>query len=267
MNDSGETSRLPNPQERTRIPPATPGPRRQRQGSLDDPTWLTESAYARPLSDASSRSRPPPRSRGRQLLRSVVLMFALMIPLSIVLVCAAVYREARGAEARPADAIVVMGAAQFNGKPSHVFKSRLDHAFDLFEQGYAPMIVLTGGGMPGDAFTEAETGVQYLIELGAPESSIHWENTGRDTWQSMRGVAVVLDGMDIDSLLIVSDGFHLLRSELMARELGFTAYGSAAPDSPIRPWSASEFSYVIRETGGILAFVPVLAGLGQVVLR
>jgi uncharacterized SAM-binding protein YcdF (DUF218 family) len=261
MNDSGDRSRLPDSSNQTRAASATPGPRQQRQGSLDDPTWLTESAYAHPLTDLSGGSRQLTHSRWRRLLKSVVLLFVIMIPLSIALVCAAVYWEARTADAQPADAIVVMGAAQLNGRPSHVFESRLDHAFDLYEQGLASTIVLTGGNMPGDAFTEAETGAQYLIDLGAPESAIRLENQGRDSWESMQGVAAVLDGMYVDSVLIVSDGYHLLRSELMARELGFTTYGSAAPDSPIRPWSANEFSYVIRETGGIFALVPTLIGL------
>ncbi len=153
-----------------------------------------------------------------------------------------------------------MGAAQYNGVPSEVFQARLDHAFDLYEQGYAPLIALTGGKMPGDAFTEAESGAQYLIERGVPASDLVWENEGRSTWQSMQGVTDVLDQRDVESVLIVTDGFHLMRSELMARKLGFTAYGSAAPESPIRPWSANEFSYAIRETGGILALIPTLFG-------
>lgn len=178
-----------------------------------------------------------------------------------MLVGAAVYWEARTASAQPSDAIVVLGAAQYNGRPSEVFEARLDHALDLYQDGYAPLIVLTGGKQPGDAYTEAETGEQYLLDRGVPASAIRWENEGRDTWQSMQGVADVLEGSGVGSLLIVSDGFHLFRSELMARELGFTAHGSAVPDSPIRPWSGTELSYAIRETGGILAFGPRMVGI------
>ena len=195
-------------------------------------------------------------------MRNVLFVLVLLIPLSILAVGSAVYWQARAAGPQPADAIVVMGAAQYNGRPSAVFRARLDHALTLYEDGYAPLIVMTGGKMPGDVYTEAETGAQYLIDRGVPADRIVWENESRDSWQNMQGVARVLDGTDVESLLIVSDGFHLLRSELMARELGFTAYGSAAPESPIRPWSASEFSYVIRETGGIFAFVPEMIGLG-----
>jgi uncharacterized SAM-binding protein YcdF (DUF218 family) len=190
----------------------------------------------------------------------VFFLAILLIPLTVLAVGGAVYREARNGEPREADAIVVMGAAQYNGRPSEVFRARLDHALALYEAGYAPRVILTGGKMPGDTYTEAETGAQYLVDRGVPASAVSWENEGRDSWQSMQGVANLLEGSDVESLLIVSDGFHLLRSEMMARELGFTAHGSAAPDSPIRPWTASEFSYVIRETGGIFALVPTILG-------
>ncbi len=194
-------------------------------------------------------------------MRRGFFLVVLLIPLSIMVVGAAVYWEARSGEPQRADAIVVLGAAQYNGRPSEVFQARLDHALALYQEGYAPMVVLTGGKQPGDAYTEAETGEQYLLDRGVPQSAIRWENEGRDTWQSLRGVGEVFDGTDVESLLIVSDGFHLLRSELMARELGFSASGSASTDSPIGPWTGAEFSYVIRETGGIIAFAPTMLGL------
>lgn len=183
-----------------------------------------------------------------------------LVPLSILAVMIAVYVEARSASPQPADAIVVMGAAQYNGNPTTVFAARLETAYQLWADGYAPLIVLTGGKMPGDAFTEAETGVQYMLDRGVPADALRWEDQGRDTWQSMEGVRDVLDGTDVDSLIIVSDGFHLLRSELMARALGFHASGVAAIDSPIQPWSGTEFSYVIRETGGIFVTLPKFLG-------
>jgi vancomycin permeability regulator SanA len=222
---------------------------------------LTESAYARPLTDASGRPRAAPRPWWRRWFKRLFLLVVFLIPVAIVAVSGAVYWEARNAVPHQADAIVVMGAAQYNGRPSEVFQARLDHALDLYRQGYAPLIVLTGGNMPGDAYTEAETGEQYLLDRGVPASAMLWENEGRSTWQSMQGVADVLEGTDVESLLIVTDGFHLLRSELMARDLGFTAYGSASTDSPIEPWSGNEFSYVIRETGGILALIPKFLGV------
>jgi uncharacterized SAM-binding protein YcdF (DUF218 family) len=177
-----------------------------------------------------------------------------------MLVITAVYIEARSATPQQADAIVVLGAAQYNGNPTAVFRARLDTALQLWNDGYAPVIVLTGGKMPGDVYTEAETGVQYLLDRGVPSSALLWENQGRDTWQSMQGVDEVLDGTGVDSLIIVSDGFHLLRTELMARSLGFSASGAASENSPIQPWSGTEFSYIIRETGGIFVNLPNLLG-------
>jgi uncharacterized SAM-binding protein YcdF (DUF218 family) len=223
---------------------------------------LTDSAYAQPITTASGEFRRPARSRRRKWFRRGVLGLIALVPLSILAVMIAVYVEARTAAPQQADAIVVMGAAQYNGNPTTVFAARLDTAYQLWSDGYAPLIVLTGGKMPGDAFTEAETGMQYLLDRGVPASALMAENAGRDTWQSMQGVETVLADRDVDSLLIVTDGFHLLRSELMARSLGFEASGVASEDSPIQPWSGLEFGYIVRETGGIFAIVPEMVGIG-----
>jgi uncharacterized SAM-binding protein YcdF (DUF218 family) len=219
---------------------------------------------SRPAADGPLRTISPPihqqpltrGSRAGTWLRRTVLAIAALIPLTLLLTMASVYWGAHNDQARKVDAIVVLGAAQYNGLPSPVLEARLAHALALWDEGLAPRIVVTGGKMPGDAYTEAETEANYLIEHGVPAAAIIYENAGRDTWQSMQGVAAVLKGTGVHSLLLVSDGFHLTRTKLMARQLGFAAYGSPAPDSPIRPWSGDEFSYVIRETGGILAFLP-----------
>jgi uncharacterized SAM-binding protein YcdF (DUF218 family) len=184
------------------------------------------------------------------------LFLAVAAPVLVLSVAGAVLWQARTDEARPVEAIVVLGAAQYNGRPSNVLQARLDHALTLYADGIAPVIVVTGGRAPGDAFTEAEASRDYLMRQGVPESAILMEDVGRDTWQSLQGVQDVLEKRGIEQILLVSDGFHLLRGKLMARELGFTAYGSAAPESPIEPWSAQELGYVVRETAGILAFLP-----------
>jgi uncharacterized SAM-binding protein YcdF (DUF218 family) len=181
------------------------------------------------------------------LLFAVVLVFGFM---------AAIYIQARNDEARQVDAIVVMGAAQYNGRPSEVLSARLDHALALYQEGYAPVIIVTGGKMEGDVYTEAGTSEQYLLDRGVPQHAILMEDEGRDTWASMKGVADVAKGRDIKSVLIVSDGFHLYRSERMAEAVGLDAYSSAAPDSPIREWSGNELSYVVRETGAVILQMP-----------
>ena len=259
MTNPGDTDRLPPSPAPSPTRPAVPEIDARRVADGEAP-WLTGSAYAWPTAHTHERAETSSRPGWRRWLRRGFFLVLILVPLSIVALGGAVYWNARAAEPHQADAIVVMGAAQYNGRPSRVFEARLEHALELYEQGYAPLIVVTGGKMAGDAYTEAESATQYLVDRGVPADAILAENEGRDTWQSMLGVAAVLEGTDVDSLLIVSDGYHLLRSELMAGELGFQAWGSAAPDSPIRPWSGSELAYVIRETGGIIALVPTLLG-------
>jgi len=184
----------------------------------------------------------------------------LLIPASFLFVMLAVYGVARTAEPHEADAIVVLGAAQYNGHPTEVFRARLDRALELYRAGYAPLVVMTGGKMPGDVYTEAETGEAYLLQRGVPQSAIVWENLSRDTWDNLAGADPLLRQHGVHSVLIVSDGFHLLRAELIARHFGYEAYGAASTTSSIEPWSGNEFSYVLRETVAIYALAPKLIG-------
>ncbi len=200
---------------------------------------------------------PKRRRPGRWFAAGLALLI-LMAAAVIFGIMALVYLQARTDEARPVDAIVVMGAAQYNGRPSPVFEARLQHALALYEQGLAPVIVVTGGKQPGDAYTEAEAATGWLVDRGVPEGAILIENEGRSTWDSIRGVPAVLPADGETSVLVVSDGFHLLRSEVMLRNLGYHAYSSAAPGSPIEAWTSVELGYVIRETGGVLAFLPTM---------
>ena len=150
---------------------------------------------------------------------------------------------------------MVLGTAQYNGRPSPVLRARLDEALAAYREGVAPLVVVTGGGLPGDAFTEAEASRDYLVDRGVPESAILLENEGGNSWESMQGAADLLEAEGLSRVLIVSDGFHLLRLKLMARELGLEAAGRPAEESPIRKNSATEFDYVVREAGGIVLFV------------
>lgn len=185
-----------------------------------------------------------------RILAAVVICMAL-VPFVFF---AQVYRQARSSEAHAAGAIVVLGAAQFDGTPSQVFQARLDTAAELYRQGYAPLIVVTGGRLQGDRFTEAEAGRTYLVDRGVPTEAILMENISHNTAASFTGVKKLLQPRGIDSLLIVSDGFHLYRSEMLANDAGFTAYGFAAEQSPIRPGSMTELRYMVRETLGVLAW-------------
>jgi uncharacterized SAM-binding protein YcdF (DUF218 family) len=165
----------------------------------------------------------------------------------------AIYRQARTDSARPAQAIVVLGTAQFNGWPGPVFQARLDHALELWREGFAPLLVVTGGKMPADGYTEAEAAWAYLTNAGVPSDAIVMENAATDTWESMQGVAAILEPMGIDDVILVSDGFHIFRSRLMARDVGLHATGSPAEKSPIRVGGGGELSYMLREAAGVVA--------------
>lgn len=174
----------------------------------------------------------------------------------------AIYQQARTDAVQPAQAIVVLGTAQYNGWPGPVFQARLDHALDLWQQGLAPLIVVTGGKMPGDGYTEAEAAWAYLTNAGVPPEAIIMENAATDTWESMQGISAILQPLGITEVILVSDGFHLFRSRMMARDVGLHATGSAAASSPIRIGGGGEFSYVVREAAGVVAHLWETRGPG-----
>jgi vancomycin permeability regulator SanA len=194
------------------------------------------------------------KSAWRRWLLRLTLLAALFLVSIPLLLFVAIYKQSRTNEAHAADAIVVLGAAQFNGVPSQVFQARLDTAYDLYVQGYAPLIVVTGGRLYGDQYTEAESGRTYLIDRGVPADAILMENVSHNTAASFDGVEKLLKPRGVESLLVVSDGFHLYRSKMLANAAGFEAYCFASEDSPIRPGSGTELRYLVRETLGVLAW-------------
>ena len=234
--------------KRVALPPSEPGP--ATEGGPGD-------------HHRSGHVIAPVRRRWRRSLlselwrwgRTLLLFTGLSLLVAGSALVITVYRQARADESRPVDAIVVLGTAQFNGEPGPVFRARLNRAIAAYEAGYAPYIVASGGKAPGDAFTEAEAARNFLLDAGVPENVILMENKGRDTWQSMQGVAALLDDRNLSSVLLISDGFHLLRGELMARDLGLLPFSAPATDSPIRAGGAGEFSYVIREAAAIAVHI------------
>lgn len=159
----------------------------------------------------------------------------------------AIRRQAVQDEARPADALVVFGAAEYNGAPSPVFKARLDHAFDLEESGLAPTIITTGGSGGDPHYTEAEVGRDYLIQQGVAEQKILSEPRSETTYESVKAVAGLLREQQKRTCIAVSDGFHLYRVKLMFRSLGITVYASPAPDSPIEAEPTERTLHSLRE--------------------
>jgi len=185
-----------------------------------------------------------------------LIVFAGMLSiLGGVSLVAAIYWQSRTDQTRPVEAIVVLGAAQYNGQPGPVFRARLVETLAAYEAGNAPLIVVTGGRASGDQYSEAEAAQAFLVERGVPSGAILLENTGRDSWQSMSGVAEVLQARGLKRVLLVSDGFHLFRLKLMARDLGLEPYGSPATTSPIRRGGPTELEYVVREAGAVLEHV------------
>jgi uncharacterized SAM-binding protein YcdF (DUF218 family) len=160
-----------------------------------------------------------------------------------------VHSTGRSDQARAVDAIVVMGAAQYDGRPSPQLAARLDHAADLWQLGLAPVMVVTGGNQPGDRFTEAEASANYLIDRGVPAEAILQEAAGHSSYASLEGVADLLHERGLFRVLVVSDPFHSLRSRLIAQELGLVAYVSPTRISPVRGTTALRKE--LQEAAGI----------------
>ncbi len=160
-----------------------------------------------------------------------------------------VHATGRSDQARRVDAIVVMGAAQYDGRPSPQLAARLDHAADLWSRGLADVMVVTGGNQPGDRFTEAEASADYLIDRGVPAASIMQESAGHSSYASLDGVAEILHELGLSRVLLVTDPFHSLRSRLIAQELGLVAYVSPTRSSPVR--GSTAFRKELEEAAGI----------------
>ena len=159
----------------------------------------------------------------------------------------AIRMQAARNEARPADAIAVFGAAQYNGAPSPVFKARLDHAFDLEEHHLAPLVITTGGSGGDPRHTEGAVGRDYLIQRGVAVEKILSETQSETTYESVQAVARMLRERHARTCVAVSDGFHLYRIKLMFRALDINAYGSPAPSSPIEADSFQRTVHSLRE--------------------
>lgn len=152
-----------------------------------------------------------------------------------------------------ADAIVVLGAAQYDGTPSPVLAGRLDHAALLFEQGRADLVITLGAKQPGDRTTEAEAGRDYLVSQGVPSSAVVALPEGRSTIASMRAVARYLRGLGMDSAFLVSDPWHNARIERMSGDLGLEGYASATWTSAATSQRSRSEGY-LRETFAYLYY-------------
>jgi uncharacterized SAM-binding protein YcdF (DUF218 family) len=185
----------------------------------------------------------PPRRWGRRVSVAVGLVGGLWL----VSLLAVLWVGARD-RAAPADAIVVLGAAQYSGRPSPVLQARLDQALVLYRRGLAPRVILTGGTAPGDQTSEAAVGRSYLRRAGIPASALLMETEGTTTRTSLTAVAAFAEPLAIRRVILVSDPFHLLRARTIARRLGFDALTSPAHRLPLRTWILSQPRYLVEES-------------------
>jgi Uncharacterized conserved protein len=196
----------------------------------------------------------------RRLIIALLLTMLALWALSAMAVIAWSARDDSGHES----AVVVLGAAQYAGRPSPVLKARLDHGIELWRRNPTGLLVLTGGTGSGDTTSEAEVGRTYVRKQGVPDSMILVENAGRTTSESMRGVAEILRERHAPTAVFVSDPFHMLRVWLIAKRLGIDARTSPTRTSPISPNREERWKYIISESvKAPLAFLFERAGSRQ----
>lgn len=194
------------------------------------------------------------RSAGlRRAVGAVVAVSLLVLFLLPALVAARVVQVADRDERVPADAVVVLGAAQLDGEPGEVLQARLEQALALYEEGLAPTVVTTGGNQAGDRFTEAGSARDWLVERGVPAEAVVAVPEGRDTYDSLVPVARLAEDSGWTGVLVVSDPWHVYRVRTMAEDLDLPVVGA----SPTRTGPSNEIatrvvSYVARETGAVL---------------
>ena len=198
----------------------------------------------------------------RSLTRSIAAYAVLAALAAWVLSVLAVFAWGARDRARPSDAIVVLGAAQYAGRPSPVLKARLDHAVDLWKRGLAKRLVLTGGRGTGDTISEAAVGRRYVMKAGVADSAILLENEGRTTDASVAALAAIMKEKEIERVILVSDPFHMLRLQILAKRYGVESVTSPTRTSPISANRLEALAYVMSESVKVPATI-VLGLLGR----
>jgi len=178
---------------------------------------------------------PHPRSPGHAVLWLLALVLIAVLGF-LLLTALGIEQEASRQELRTADAIVVFGAAEYVGRPSPVYRARLDHAFDLFQRGLAPVVITTGGAAEDPSYSEGGVGHDYLMRRGIPERSLIAETQGSDTAKSAERVAVIMHTNGMQSCLAVSDAYHVFRIKKLLEHEGVTVYVAPRPDSMPHAW-------------------------------
>ena len=193
-------------------------------------------------------ARPREASKARRRAFRLIAVGAALLGLYFLVTLWQVFRTGNSDQARPVDAIVVLGAAQYDGRPSPQLAARLDHVVELWDDGLAPLVVTTGANQPGDRFTEAEASAVYLQDRGVPADAIV-QVGGSTSYDSLREARDELRARGLSRVLLVSDPYHSLRIRLVGQELGLTAYVSPTRTSPVR--GREVFWREVKEAAGV----------------
>ncbi|HVW76996.1 MAG TPA: YdcF family protein [Alloacidobacterium sp.] len=193
------------------------------------------------------------RSPARRLLLSLMLLAIAAGGAWVAWVYGQIRYYASRDEARPADAIAVFGAAEYDGRPSPVLRARLNHALDLYGKNLAPMVITLGGSDPEDRHTEGGVGHDYLLAHGVPEADIIAETQSNNTAESVARLAVIARTNHLNRIIVVSDGTHLFRTHALCEKSGLTVYTSPRPENRSLDWQNS-FSRIAHEIVSYTAF-------------
>ncbi|WP_408015906.1 YdcF family protein [Rhodococcus chondri] len=212
------------------------------------------------MSTAARRQNPAPPLREERSLGSSIARWARRLIVGVLLAAilvvggtaVRVWQVARIDDRSPADAIVVLGAAQYSGTPSSVFEARLEQARKLYEGGVAPSIVTVGGKQEGDLFTEAAAGKNFLVSRGVPADAVVAVEEGSDTLLSVEAVSREMGELGLSSAVLVSDPWHSLRTRTMARDSGLEAWTAPTRQGPAVFTRESQFHGIARETGALI---------------
>ena len=173
------------------------------------------------------------------MLKTAVRLGILLALIALVYmgwVTAQIYHQSNVDEAKPADVIIVMGAAEYAGRPSPVLRARLDHALELYRQGLAPRILTTGGAGGDPYYTEGEVSRTYLVKNGVPSETILVESEADSTIESTAIAGEIMRRMNLRSAIVVSDGYHIFRTKKLLEFRGLQVYGSPRPSEPKGTW-------------------------------
>ena len=186
----------------------------------------------------------------RRLVGRALAAVVVLLVLWLGWVLWQIYHQSWVDEARPADVIIVLGAAEYRGRPSPVLRARLDHALELYRRKLAPRIITTGGAGGDPVFTEGEVAREYLVRNGVPSEMIMVEDRGESTFHSTAAAAEIMRRTGLRSAVVVSDGYHIFRVKKMLQFRGLAVYGSPRPAVPKGTWR--EWWLYMRQSGGYL---------------